>query len=60
MVNMNILMNDMIRCPEDTFKIAIFSMIVYDYVWIYTRIPVMQSGISDIEIWSRSRCETMS
>ena len=32
-----------------------------DYaVWVYNQIPDMQSGLSDIEIWSRSRFEPVS
>ena len=29
-------------------------------VWIYNHIPDMQSGLPDIEIWSRSRFDPVS
>ena len=50
-----ILMHDALRCPNDTFSIAL------DYaIWVYNWVHDMQSGLSAIEIWSRSSFETVS
>ena len=49
------LMHAALRCPEDTLSTDIWSMAMYYSVWVYNRTPDMQSGLSAIEIWSRSR-----
>ena len=51
------LMNAAIICPGDTFSTDIWPMSIDYAVWVYNRIPDMQSGLSDIEIWSRSSFE---
>ena len=51
----NILMHAALRCPEDTFYTNICPMAMDYAIWVYNRIPRMQSGLSAIEIWSRSR-----
>ena len=38
----------------------IWPMVMYYAVWVYNRTPDMQSGLSAIEIWSRSRFEPVS
>ena len=53
------LMHDALRCPEEKFSTDIWPMSMYYAVWVYNRIPDMQSGLSDIEMWSRSRFETV-
>ena len=50
-----ILIHATLRCPEDTFSTDIWPMAMDYSVWVYNRIPDMQSGLSAIEIWSRSR-----
>ena len=54
------LMYATIRFPEDTFTTDILPMAMDYAVWVYNWIPGMQSGLSAIEIWSRSRFEPMS
>ena len=44
-----------LRCPEGTFSTNIWTMVMDYAVWVYNRIPDLQSGLSAIEIWSRSR-----
>ena len=51
------LMHAVIRCPEDTLSTDIWPMAMDYAVWVYNRTPNMQSGLSAIEIWSRSRFE---
>ena len=48
------------RCPEDTLSNDIWPMLMDYAVWVYNRIPDMQSGLSAIEILSRSRFEPVS
>ena len=55
-----ILMHADIICPECTLSTDLWSMAMDYYVWIYNRIPDMQSGLSAIEIWLRSRFEPVS
>ena len=55
-----ILMHAAFRCPEDTLFTDIWPMAMDYAVWVYNRIPDMQSGLSAIEIWSGSRFETVS
>ena len=54
------LMNTALRCPEDTFTTDLWPMAMHYAVWVYNRTPDMQSGLSGIEIWSRSRFEPVS
>ena len=51
------LMHAALRCTEDTLSNDIWPMAMYYAVWVYNQIPDMQSGLSAIEIWSRSRFE---
>ena len=53
----NILMHDVLRCPEDTLSTDLWPTKMDYYVWVYNRIPDIHSGLSAIEIWSRSRFE---
>ena len=53
-------MHASLRCPEDTFSTALCPMVMDYAVWFYNCIPDMQSGLSAIEIWSRSRFEPVS
>ena len=48
------LMHAVLRCPEDTLSTDIWPMAMDYVVWVYNRIPDIQSGLSDIGIWSRS------
>ena len=49
-----------LRCPDDTFSTDIWPIAIDYAVWVYNRTPDMQSGLSAIEIWSRSRFEPVS
>ena len=51
------LMHAALICPEDTFSTDIWPMEMDYSVWVYNRISDIQSGLSAIEIWSRSRFE---
>ena len=53
-------MHDALICPEDTLSTDIWPMAIYYAVCVYNRIHGMQSGLYDIEIWSRSRFEPVS
>ena len=53
-------MHAALRCPEDTISTDLWTMEMDYSVWVYNRIPYMKSGLSAIEIWSRSRFETVS
>ena len=55
-----ILMHAALRCPGDTFSTDLWPMAMDYAVWVYNRTPDMQSGLSAIEIWSRSRFEPVS
>ena len=54
------LMHAALRCPEDTFSTDLWPMAMDYAVWDYNRIPGMQSGLSSIETFSRSRFEILS
>ena len=54
------LMQADLRCPEDTLSTDLWRMEMAYTVWVYNRTPDMQSGLSAIEIWSRSRFEPVS
>ena len=54
------LMHAALRFTEDIFSTDICPMSMDYAVWVYNRIPDMQSGLSAIEIWSRSRFEPVS
>ena len=56
----NIFMHAELRCPEETLYTDLWTMAVYYAVWVYNQIPDMLSGLSAIEVWSRSRFETVS
>ena len=49
-----------LRCPDDTLSTDLWPMAMYYAVWVYNWTPDMQSGLSAIEIWSRSRFEPVS
>ena len=49
-----------LRCPEDTLSTDIWPMAINYDVWVCNRTPDMQSGLSAIEMWSRSRFEPVS
>ena len=54
------MMHSELRCSEDTFSTDIWPMTMDYATWFYNQIPDMQSGLSAIEIWSRSRFEPVS
>ena len=54
------LMQAALRFPEDTFSTDLWTMEMYYAVWVYNWTPGMQSGLSAIEIWSRSIFEPVS
>ena len=54
------LMHAALRCPEDTLSTDLWPMEMDYAVWVYNRTPDMQSVLSDIEIWLRSRFEPVS
>ena len=54
------LMHAALRFPEDTLSTDIWPMAMDYSVWFYNQIPDMMSGLSAIEIWSRSRFEIVS
>ena len=54
------LMHAALRCPEYTLSTDIWPKSMDYSVWVYDRTPDMQSGLSAIEIWSRSRFEPVS
>ena len=54
------LMPAALRFPKDTISTDIWPMTIYYAVWVYNRIPGMQYVLSAIEIWSRSRFDTVS
>ena len=49
-----------LRCPDDTLYTDLWPMAMDCAVWVYNRTPDMQYGLSAIEIWSRSRFESVS
>ena len=49
-----------LKCPEDTLYTDIWPMAINYDVWVCNRTPDMQSGLSAIEMWSRSRFEPVS
>ena len=53
------LMNAVLICLEDTLSTDLWPMAMDYAVWIYNHIPDMQFGLSAIEIWSRSRFESV-
>ena len=53
-------MHAALRCPEDTLYTDLWPMAMDYDVWVYNRTPDMQSGLSAIEIWARSRFEPVS
>ena len=46
--------------PEDTLSTDVWPMAIDYAVWVYNRIPDIQSGFSAIETWSRSMFEPVS
>ena len=54
------LMHAALICPEGTFSTDIWQMEMDYAVWVYNWILDMQSGLSAIEIWSRSKFEPVS
>ena len=49
-----------LRCAEETLFNDIWPMVMDYNVWVYNMFPGMQSGLSTIVIWSRSRFELVS
>ena len=49
-----------LRCPEGTLSTDICLTMINYYIRINNQIPVMNYGLSYIEIWSRSRFEPVS
>ena len=47
-------------CHDDTVYTDIWPISMDYAVWVYSWIPYIQSGLSDILIWSRSRFEPVS
>ena len=56
----SMLMHSALRYPEETFSTDLWPTEMDYAVWVYNRTPDMQSGLSAIEIWSRSRFEPVS
>ena len=54
------LMHAALRCPEETLSTDLWPMAMNYAVWVYNMTPDIQSGLSAIEIWSRSRFEPVS
>ena len=54
------LMHAAIRCTDDKFSTDLWTTEMDYAVWVYNSNPDMQSGLSAIEIWSRSRFEQVS
>ena len=55
-----LLMHAVIRCTEGTLSTNIWSMKMDYAVWVHNVFPDMQSGLSAIEICSRSRFDPVS
>ena len=45
------LIHTVLRFPEDTLYTDLWPMSMDYYVWVYNRIPDMQSGLSAIKRW---------
>ena len=56
----NMLIHAALRFPVDTFYNGLWTMAMDYDVSVYHQIPGMQSRLSDIEIWPRSRFEPVS
>ena len=54
------LMHAAIRCPVDTISTDIWPTAMDYDVLVYNHIPDMKSGLSSIEIYSRSMFDTVS
>ena len=52
-------MHTVIRCTEEKISTDLWPMEINYDVCVYNRTPDMQSGLSAIEIWSRSRFEPL-
>ena len=59
-MEITMLVHAALRFPEDKLSIYLWPMAMDYAVWVYNRTPDMQSGLSDIEIWSSSRFEPVS
>ena len=57
---MTILIHNTLRCPEETLYTDIWPTAMDYAVWVYNRIPDMQSGFYAIKIWSCSRFDPVS
>ena len=53
-------MHTLIIFTEDKFSTDIWPVAMYYTVWVFNWIPDIQSGLSAIKIWSRSRFEPLS
>ena len=56
----NMLIHDPLRFPDDNFSVNLWKIEIGYAVWVFTCISDMQYGLSAIEIWSRSRFETVA
>ena len=54
------MMHDVLIFPEYTLSTDLWTMEMAYAVWVYNRIPDMKSGLSAIEICSRSRFDPVS
>ena len=59
-MEITMLMHASLRYPDDTLSTDICPMDMDYDVWVYNLIPDIKSGLSDIEIWSRSRFKPVS
>ena len=53
-------MNPVITCNEDTLSTDLWPIAMDYAVWVYNMILDIQSGLSAIEICSKSRFDTVS
>ena len=53
-------MHSALRCTEEKLSTDLWPMTMDYAVWVYNQNPDMQSGLSAIEIWSRSKFEPVS
>ena len=54
------LMHVALRCPEGRMSTYIWPIAMHYAIWVYKQIPDRQSGLSAIEICSRSRFDPTS
>ena len=54
------LMHASLRFPDGTLSTCLWPLVMDYAVWVYNRIPYMQSELSAIEIWSSSSFDPVS